>query len=235
MAEERGLRIGSFAGAAIVVDSTILILAAYVLGTALLNQGVGALPGALSFLIAVMLAVLLHEFGHAGVAALLKLKSERIVLTFFGGHVEFAEQPKSRWEDVLVLFSGPAANLATAAILLPLVPALAERSSPEGLTLYALTFLGNLAYVSALLGAFNLLPGFPLDGGRILKALLSYGMRENMARVIAGVCGIVLALGLIGYAIWAQTWWTGAIGALLAIVAWAEVRQARSELKAQPG
>jgi stage IV sporulation protein FB len=238
LAAERGLRIGTFAGAPIIVDPTILLLAAYVLGTSIMDGGMAAAPAALAFLVALLLAVLLHEFGHAGVAAALSLKSKCIVLTFFGGHVEFERQPEKRWQDIAVSFAGPAVNLATFALLSygPLAPPDVE-SDPFGaggdnrlLTL----FLANLAYVSLMLGVFNLLPGFPLDGGRILSAALSYVMSRARAYFVTACFGLVIALGVMALGAWQQWWWTLLIGVLLAAAAWAEIKRAREAMNQPP-
>ncbi|HVY85256.1 MAG TPA: M50 family metallopeptidase [Caulobacterales bacterium] len=224
MAEERGLRIGSFAGAAIVVDPTVLILALYVLATGIADSGIGGVEGALIFLAALMLTVLLHEFGHAGVAALLKLPSKRIVLTFFGGHVEFAWPPKSRWQEIAVSFAGPAANLLTCAALIAIGSQLGN--VPDRLIL----FLSQLAYTSLILGVFNLLPGFPLDGGRILRAILNYFMSLDRARMVAGACGILVAVALGAWALMHGLWWSVMIALFLALAAWGEIQSARAAI-----
>lgn len=233
MLEERGLRIGSFAGAPIVVDPNILFLVAYVVGAAALSGGLGEVSSALMFLGAVMLAVLLHEFGHAGVAAALKLRSKRIVLTFFGGHVEFAEQPRARWQDIAVSAAGPAVNLICAGALPLAISWLSQFGWPSRDTPILLNLLDSFFYVSLMLGAFNLLPGFPLDGGRILSAALSYAMQRQRAHLIAAWIGLIVAGGLVAIAALQQWWWTIFIGALLALSAWAEIRRATAALQAE--
>jgi Zn-dependent protease len=238
LAEARGLQIGSFAGAPIVVDQTIILLVAYVLGSAVLSGGMAAAPSALTFLAAILIAVLLHEFGHAGVAAALKLRSKRIVLTFFGGHVEFEEQPQKRWHEIAVSAAGPSVNLLCAAATPLIIATLSPFGWPSRDTPLALSFFDSFFYVSLLLGVFNLLPGFPLDGGRILRAALSYVMPRNRAFLIAAWIGLFIALALIGFAFWRQFWWTLFIGGLLALAAWGEIRRAqaaqRAEADAQP-
>ena len=226
-AQQRGWRIGSFAGAAIIIDPTIVLLAAYVLGTAVLDGGMRALLGSAIFLAALMSAVLLHEFGHAAAALWLRIPSKRIVLTFFGGFVEFAMPPKARWQEIFVSASGPLTNLATYAVLLALVDVLTQLPSE------ALGYFDNLAYASLLLGLFNLLPGYPLDGGTILRALLSYFMRPPRARIVAAMIGLLIALALVGFAAWRQLWWSLFIGLLLALNAWAEIQRAGAALRAE--
>jgi Zn-dependent protease len=229
---EGGLRIGTFAGAPIIVESTFLLLGLYVLGSAVLSGGISSLPSAALYLAAIVLAVLIHELGHAGVAALLRIPSKRIVLTFFGGYVQFALQPKARWHEIAVSAAGPLANLATWGIIVLAVPFIAPISGTE-LNWVAVT-IGNLAYISLLLGLLNLLPGFPLDGGHILRALLSYAMSRPRAGSIAGGFGLLLAIALGVYAAYAQMWWTLMIAVLLALAAWAEMQRSLAALQAPP-
>lgn len=225
MADEGGLRIGTFAGAPVVIDPTILLLAAYVVGSAFLRGGIDDVAGAAAFVGVLMVAVLAHEFGHAGVAALLKIPSERIVLTFFGGYVKFASPPQKRWHEIAVSAAGPLVNLVCWAAALALAPALA--SSP-----LLLGLLGQFAYVSLILGALNLLPGFPLDGGHILRAFLSYFMSRPRAGLIAASVGLVLAAALIAYALSQMMIWSVLIGGLLALTAWSEIQRSRAALAA---
>jgi Zn-dependent protease len=231
MADANGLRIGTFAGAAVVIDSTFLLLGAYVLGSAVLSGGLDAIGGALIFLAVLALAVVLHEFGHAGAAALFKIPSKRIVLTFFGGYVQFAWPPTKRWHEIVVSAAGPAVNLiswiAAAFALNALAPTFDPNSDASRTVLLALS---QFAYASLILGAFNLLPGFPLDGGHILRAALSYAMSRERAGIVAALFGIVVALALIAFALWQRMYWTAGVALLLALSAWAELQRNRALL-----
>jgi len=233
MAGANGLRIGTFAGAAVVIDSTFLLLGAYVLGSAVLTGGPDAISGAFIFLAVLTLAVVLHEFGHATAAALLKIPSKRIVLTFFGGYVQFAWPPAKRWHEIVVSAAGPGVNLlswiAAAIALNAVAPALDPNADANRAALLAMS---QFAYASLILGAFNLLPGFPLDGGHILRAALSYVMSRQRAGLVAAVCGILVALALIAFALWQSMYWTAGIALLLALSAWAELQRNRALLSA---
>jgi len=225
MARESGLRIGSFAGAAIVIEPAFLLLAAYIVGSAILRGGADALPTALTFVGVIFAAILIHEIGHAAAAAALNIPSKRIVLTFFGGYVQFARQPNKLWQEIAVSAAGPGANLATWAVAASLLPLLASALPTDAVG--AISALQMLAFVSLILGAFNLLPGFPLDGGHILRSALSYVFPRPIARAIAAVCGLLVA-ALIG--LWALSGgmvWTGFVAILLALAAWAELQSAR--------
>ncbi|MGE3248589.1 MAG: site-2 protease family protein [Hyphomonadaceae bacterium] len=224
-----GLRIGAFAGAAIIVDWSVALLAGYIILSGLDEGGVRALPAAFAFLAAILSAILIHEFGHAGVAAALKLPSKRIVLSFMGGHVEFAHPPRTRWHDIAVSAAGPLANLATAAVLFPLMPQFGA------LPPYVALFFANLFVVSAFLGVLNLLPGFPLDGGRILTALLSYWLHPLRARFISGIAGLLIAAAAAYWGYANQAWWTLGIAILLVLAAISEIRFTSAALRAPQG
>lgn len=233
-AQSSGLRIGSFAGAAVIVEPAFLLLAAYVVGAAVLRGGAGALTDALILVAVVFAAVLIHEFGHAAMAAALKVPSKRIVLTFFGGYVEFARQPKRGWHEMAVSAAGPGANLATWLVVTSAAPFLANALPPTPEAFATLQPLGTLAFISLLLGLFNLLPGFPLDGGHILRAGLSYVMPYRSARMAAAACGLLVAAGLLAFAL-AQGWlWTLFIAALLGLGALAEFNAARAAPQSGP-
>lgn len=227
MARDNGLRIGSFAGAPVIIESTFLLLAAYVVGSAVIREGVSAAPDALILVGVVFGAIVIHEFGHAGMAAALNIPSRRIVLTFFGGYVQFARQPKHGWQEIAVSATGPGANLASYALVASLLPLLVPTMSPGDNGF--LRALNTFGFMSLLLGLFNLLPGHPLDGGSILRAALTYVMPRPMARTVTAVTGLLIAVALIAYALTQQLIWTVFIAGLLGLAAWSELRAARYE------
>jgi stage IV sporulation protein FB len=233
VARETGVRIGSFAGAAIVIEPAFLLLAAYVVGMGLLREGVGALPALLIYVGVLFAAILIHELGHAAAAAALQIPSKRIVLTFFGGYVQFARPPKKLWHDIAVSAAGPGANLATWLLVTSLMPLFASSLPSTNEAFSLLNALSLLGWVSLILGVFNLIPGFPLDGGHILRAALSYFMARPRARMVAAVVGLLVA-GAIGlYALSSGLMWSGFIAVLLGLAAWAELAGARDELAHQ--
>jgi Zn-dependent protease len=225
VARESGLRIGSFAGAPVLVEPTFLLLALYVVGSAVLRGGAGELGSALIFVGVIFAAIIIHEFGHAAMAAALKIPSRRIVLTFFGGYVQFARQPEHGWQEIAVSAAGPGANLASYLLVASLLPLLAPTMAPDGIGF--LNALNTFGVISLMLGLFNLLPGFPLDGGHILRAALGYVMQRNTARIVTAITGLLLAAALIAYAIWQELLWTVFIAGLLGLAAWAELRAAQ--------
>ncbi|MEM9259871.1 MAG: M50 family metallopeptidase [Bacteroidota bacterium] len=155
--------------------------------------------------------ILIHELGHALMAKNRGVVAEKIILFPLGGGAFIPEQPKQTWNEVLVYAAGPGANLLLAAITLPVL-----LSRPEGelLLRYYLQLSGNLVVVPSLLEQVlgltiavnillaigNLLPAYPLDGGRILRALLRNPMGKRKATVVVTFLGLVIGLLLIGLA-----------------------------------
>jgi len=249
-----GWRIGTFAGAPVIMDWSVAILAGYVILTQVSDGGAGALVGALTFVAAIFAAILLHEFGHAWTALRFGLPSRAIVLTFFGGHVEFVRQPEKRWHNIAVSAAGPFANLAAFGavyfglmglsalapaeaprVMAQMLPFLPPLSVPvDWLSARILTaFLSAFLSINLLLGVFNLLPGFPLDGGRILSAALSYVMHPARARIAAGVTGILIAAAAVAWGLSNAYLWTVMIAVLLLLAALAEIGMARRALAAE--
>ncbi len=136
-------------------------------------------------------SVLVHEFGHALTARRFGIRTRVIVLFLFGGVAQIAEEPATPRAEFLVALAGPLTSLALAAILHLISPAFGVR--PLG------SVVQYLAYVNLMLAVFNLVPGFPLDGGRVLRAALwrSSGSLERATRTAART-GQVIAMLFIG-------------------------------------
>ena len=157
------------------------------------------------------LFVLVHELGHALTATWRGVRAEKIILFPLGGGALIPEEPDRIRDEVLIYAAGPLANLALAALALPLL-----LSQPGGAFLirFYLNPFGNLIVVPSLteqllgitlavnlvLAVGNLLPAYPLDGGRILRALLKHSVGERRATVVATLLGIVTGVALIGLA-----------------------------------
>ncbi|WP_435178662.1 CBS domain-containing protein [Halorussus sp. AFM4] len=156
----------------------------------------GAMPWALGLAAALGLfaSVLLHELGHSLVARHFGLDIEAITLWFLGGLAQFAELPDDWRHELWISVAGPVVSVALGAVFYGAVVAL-----PTGLP--ALRFVaGYLAVLNVALAAFNMLPGFPMDGGRVLRAVLSRDRpRLEATRIAASVGkGFAVLLGIAG-------------------------------------
>ncbi len=150
-------------------------------------QSLWLLSGITSLLFAV--SVLIHELGHAAVALRDGVPVRSITLFFFGGMAQISREPSSAGAEFRVAIAGPLASLALAALFGLL--ALLGRSFPA----IAAPSIW-LARINLMLGAFNLIPGFPLDGGRVLRAAIwkLTGNPLRSTRITARI-GRFLAIG----------------------------------------
>ena len=178
----RTYRIGRVLGFPLEVNLSFLIM----LGAVVLFMG------GLSALAIVSIAfssVLLHELGHAVVARRLGVNVAGIELHFFGGAAKMTSQPKTARDEVAIAAAGPAVSFVLAGIGLGLG------------TLSGLHFLMLVGWVNLTIAVFNLAPALPMDGGRILRALLSKRMGFLRSTEVSVSISRVLAVGLAGLAI----------------------------------
>lgn len=154
-------------------------------------------------------SVLLHEMGHALVAQRRGMKMRGITLFFFGGVAEMSDEPPNARTEFLVAIAGPAVSFALAILGLGV---LLLGSLGNLWSLPARAVLGYLATINGFLGLFNLIPAFPLDGGRVLRAVLWAwkGSLRKATRITSGV-GSVFGLLLMGFGVYAflQQSWAG--------------------------
>lgn len=211
------IRLFRVAGIQLAVHSTFLLLLGYMAWEgwteAVAAHEVGYI-GALinSFYIVVFFTcVVLHEFGHALAARWYGIDVPRILLLPIGGMAEFASIPRKPSQEFVIAVAGPAVNFAIIAVLLIFTPfpsehvgeffsAFFSRSADPG-TEVKMGWWQLLMLMNLLMGCFNLLPVFPMDGGRILRALLATRLpypqatfaAATVAKMLASV-GILLAL-----------------------------------------
>jgi Zn-dependent protease/CBS domain-containing protein len=138
-------------------------------------------------------SVLLHELGHALVARAYGIPVRSITLFLLGGVAQISQEMKRPAEELLVAGVGPAVSILLSGIFLGLMLLSGDRRSPLGV-MWTWLWLLNLS-----VGVFNMVPGFPMDGGRVLRALIWAATGSyRWATRIAGWCGRLVALLLIG-------------------------------------
>lgn len=148
-------------GVEVRVHGTVLALAAVVALVSLLSGGLAGAAGALLIMAAVFGSVTLHELGHVGASALFGGRTLGVTLYPFGGVAKLARESRSGFEEIVVALAGPAVNFALVGLsAIPLL--LFGPSEPFS------TLLG----VNLVLGLFNLIPAYPMDGGRVLRGTL---------------------------------------------------------------
>jgi Zn-dependent protease len=147
-------------GIPIRLHSSFLILAAVFIGADLLRSGLTGAAITAIFGVALFGSVLLHELGHALTARHFGILTRSITLYPFGGVAALTREPMRSSEELWIALAGPAVNAALALIALPL-------------SLLGVPGAGLFAAMNLALGIFNLIPAFPMDGGRVLRAWLS--------------------------------------------------------------
>jgi Zn-dependent protease len=166
---------------------------------------------AVAFVVLLYLSVLIHELSHCVVARAFRLPVRRILLYPLGGFSEIEQEPPTPGQEFLVSAAGPAMSLFLAALGF----GVHELFNPPGITG---VLVDRLVLANAVVGAFNLLPGLPLDGGRVLRAGLwkitgKSGDSTALAAWAGRVIAVVLALAVLvrpdsqiglvnGYGIW---------------------------------
>jgi Zn-dependent protease len=145
----------------------------------------------LSLLLALFGCVVLHELGHALMARRFGIETLDITLYPIGGVARLQRMPRAPGAELLIALAGPAVNFAIVAALLGLrLVGLGDVDSTSVLG----DFLGGLMIVNLVLGLFNLIPAFPMDGGRVLRALLSGWLGRAQATSVAATIGRTLAV-----------------------------------------
>ncbi|THJ67329.1 site-2 protease family protein [Arthrobacter echini] len=158
--------------------------------------GIGAYAVALGYALLLAVSVLLHELAHALTARAFGWPTTRIVLNLWGGHTQFATFNASPGRSLLVALAGPAANVVLAALGWVVLQAMVPGS-------VAHLLVTILVWANLLLGAFNVLPGLPLDGGRLVESAVwkATGSQEK-GTIAAGWAGriivILLLLAVVG-------------------------------------
>ncbi len=195
------LNLGRVSGIKIKVHWTFLFIIIWVAFIEI-NQG-GNLQSVLfniALILVVFLCVVLHELGHALTAQHFGVKTKKITLLPIGGIASLEKIPEEPKQELLVAVAGPFVNVVIALILYFIVPVqqfLADNLTNiiENLNALTLTnFFFYLFVVNVMLVLFNLIPAFPMDGGRVLRAFLAMNMGRVKATQIAAVIGQSIAI-----------------------------------------
>ncbi|WP_146361960.1 site-2 protease family protein [Arthrobacter yangruifuii] len=190
-----GIPLGSIAGVPVILAYSWFLIAALIVAVfgpqvrdAFPRLGAGAYAVALGYAILLLLSVLAHEAAHALTARAYRWPTSKIVLTLWGGHTQFGDLRSTPGRSLLVALAGPAANFLLAAAGFGVLQLL----SRDGVA-WLVTFI----FVSAnlLIGIFNVLPGLPLDGGRIVEsAVWKVTGSQERGTVAAGWAGRLIAV-----------------------------------------
>jgi Zn-dependent protease/predicted transcriptional regulator len=197
------LRLGRWAGVDVYVHATFSLLLIWVgMAVWLSTHNVVATLTEVVFVLCIFMCVLLHEFGHALTARGYGIRTRDITLLPIGGMARLERIPEKPSQEFWVALAGPAVNLVIAGVLLAGLVLLGQVESLAKMSFLKGTFVERLIMVNAFILLFNLLPAFPMDGGRVLRAFLASRMPYVQATHIAASIGQGMAFlfGFLGFA-----------------------------------
>ena len=194
------LKIGSVAGTAVRIHVTFLLFLAWIFGVNYFASGQQAAWTGLLFMVLLFLCVLLHEFGHIFTARAFGVNTPDVILLPIGGVARLERIPEKPSEEFLIAIAGPLVNVVIAALLVVAGGASLQLDKLASLDISGGGLIDQLAAVNLFLAVFNLIPAFPMDGGRVLRALLASRMGYVHATEVAAMIGqwVAFALGFLG-------------------------------------
>ena len=193
------LNIGSIAGTAIRIHFTFLLFLVWIFVANWASGGPPAAWQGLIFILLLFACVLAHEFGHIFTARAFGVPTPDVTLLPIGGVARLARIPEEPRQEFLIAIAGPLVNVAIAVVLLLLGAHLNPRDL-VAMESSRISLIDRLAEVNLFLAVFNMIPAFPMDGGRVLRALLASRFGYVRATEIAAAIGqfVAFALGFVG-------------------------------------
>jgi Zn-dependent protease/CBS domain-containing protein len=190
-------------GTAVRIHLTFFLLLAWI---AAMHWGRGGAAEAIDgvvFIVALFVCVVLHEFGHIIAARRYGIRTPDVTLLPIGGVASLERMPEKPSQEIVVALAGPAVNVVIALVLIVLLGAQFDLSQMAQLEQAQTTLIGRIAAANVVLFVFNLIPAFPMDGGRVLRALLAMWLGYTRATRVAASIGQGLAIvfaffGLLG-------------------------------------
>jgi Zn-dependent protease/CBS domain-containing protein len=195
-------RVARVLGIDVYIHATFLILLVWIGFRAYLEGGsVVAGLRSLALTLAIFGTVVLHELGHALTARRFGIRTRDITLLPIGGVARLERMPEKPWQELLVALAGPLVNVVIAALIFAWLTLTGGTALPTSAPLATPSpLLTSLLWVNVMLAIFNLLPAFPMDGGRVLRALLAMRTDHVRATRMAARIGqaIAIVLGIAG-------------------------------------
>jgi Zn-dependent protease/predicted transcriptional regulator len=188
------LKIVRIAGTEIRIHITFLLFLAWIGLTYYRTGGPPAAAQGILFMLAIFTCVVLHEFGHIFAARWFGIRTPDITLLPIGGVARLQRMPDKPWQELIVALAGPLVNVVIAGVLVIILNNRTGLEDLEQLSRPGAALLPKLAVINILLAVFNMVPAFPMDGGRVLRAVLAMAMNYSRATQIAAWVGQALAV-----------------------------------------
>jgi stage IV sporulation protein FB len=191
--------LGRFKGTAVRIHITFVLFLVWIGFSAYQRGGLLAARDSVLFIVAIFTCVVLHEFGHILTARRFGISAPEVTLLPIGGVANVDRTPDQPYQELLIAVAGPAVNVVIATVLFFAADAvaplnLAEVDNPH------VSLVQRLAVVNVFLALFNMIPAFPMDGGRVLRAALAMWLGWDKATRFAAQVGQIFAfvLGFLG-------------------------------------
>jgi Zn-dependent protease/CBS domain-containing protein len=190
------INIGTISGTAVRIHVTFLLFLIWIFAANWYSGGSDAAWAGLAFILLLFLCVLAHEFGHIFMARRFGVMTPDVTLLPIGGVARLERIPENPGEELLVAIAGPAVNVVIALGLVVLAGASLHTQNLAAMESAQVSMVDRLAAVNLFLAVFNMIPAFPMDGGRVLRALLAIRLGHVRATEIAASIGQFVAFGL---------------------------------------
>jgi Zn-dependent protease len=184
---------------------TFSLLIVYVLGVSVYKDvAIEALGLHLAFILAIFVCVVLHELGHALAARYYNVETTEIILLPVGGVAMFNQSWITARQEFIIAFAGPLVNFSIAFLLwlglFLFIPTSFEYIGVRDQVLsISNSFASRLMWINLLIGGFNLIPTLPLDGGVMLRSLLTIWTNRTMASKLSFIVSVCFSLGFVVY------------------------------------
>src|SRR6516165_5893002 len=183
------VNIGSIAGTAIKIHITFLMFLVWIFAAGWASGGAEAAMASLIFMVLLFACVLAHEFGHIFTARAFGVATPDVILLPIGGVARLERIPEKPSEEFLIAVAGPLVNVVIALVLMVGMRAHLDAQNLAAVESTSVSLVDRLAEVNLFLALFNLIPAFPMDGGRVLRALLAARFGDARATEIAASIG----------------------------------------------
>ena len=194
------INIGTIAGTAVRIHITFVLFLGWIFFATYAAEGLEAALANLVFLILLFACVLAHEFGHIFTARAFGVATPDVTLLPIGGVARLERIPEAPHEEFLIAIAGPLVNVLIALGLIVLAGARLNAGDLTAMDSAKVWLVDRLAAVNLFLVLFNMIPAFPMDGGRVLRALLATRMGYVRATEVAAMIGqgVAFVLGFVG-------------------------------------